>query len=375
MRCVELFAGAGGASLGLRAAGFTSVLQAEKDPDACATLRAAGFTDVLEGDVRDLSFQGVGPVDLLWSSPPCQSFSNLGLKAGFSDDRNGWPLTWDAVDRMRAAGGGPTWLVCENVLGVALHDTNCEPPSEACRGCYWDRVVAEFETRFAHVSWRVVNAADHGVPQRRERVFLAAGPTAFAWPTPTHSKAALAHAKWAGGSYWRRHDIPPEPSGPTPEEAVLVGVTAAVPRELPWVTVRDATGLTQAGRGETATAVARTVDDVSPTVTTRGTLYTNPCPGEVCSSATRVRKMRAEASAIRLEEADDILSQLEALSAERLGPPEDRRRLTVEELAALQAFPPGHPFSGTGVARYRQVGNAVPPLVAAALGRAVAEVL
>ena len=76
MRCVELFAGAGGAALGLERAGLQHSALVEWDASACATLRAAGLGPVVQGDVRDLAAveaAWVWPPDVLWSSFPCQA--------------------------------------------------------------------------------------------------------------------------------------------------------------------------------------------------------------------------------------------------------------------------------------------------------------
>ena len=99
MKCIELFAGAGGAALGLEAAGIEHAALCEWDPHACATLRAAGLGPVVEGDVRDLD--AIAAVagescDLLWSSFPCQAFSTAGKRLGAEDPRNDWPWTVDA---------------------------------------------------------------------------------------------------------------------------------------------------------------------------------------------------------------------------------------------------------------------------------------
>ena len=97
VRVLDLFAGAGGAALGLREAGFEHVACVERDPSAAATLRAAGFPAV-EADVRDLDYAALaGTIDVLWASPPCQAWSQANqhakLKGADDVERNGWPWT------------------------------------------------------------------------------------------------------------------------------------------------------------------------------------------------------------------------------------------------------------------------------------------
>lgn len=311
----------------------------------------------------------------------CQAFSQLGHKTGPDDARNGWPWTLEAIDRMVTAGAAPTWVLCENVAGLAMHassadcDGGLSPRPDACRACYWASIVAEFGKRFPWVGTFHVDAADYGVPQRRERVFLGAGPRPITWPTPTHSRAALVHSKWVTGEYWAKHRIAPDPGGPTPEDFRSGGLVGDRPPEKPWVTVRDVLPhLTSAIRVEIASAVARSVDEASPAVTGRGTMYTNPCPGEVCRTETRVRAMRASvpaAESVEDVDPDDWISVLQSNAAAPVPRIGDRRRLTPEELARIQGFPPGYPFAGGSTSQHRQVGNAVPPPLARALAEAV----
>jgi len=197
LRCLELFAGAGGAALGLERAGLHHAALCEWDRDACATLRAAGLGLVVEGDVRDLdaiaAAVGADPVDVLWSSFPCQAFSTAGKRLGAADERNGWPWTVAAIDRFR-----PTWMLGENVRGLLLHRSGCTAaggqrglfgtaPAEDCPGCYFERVILpDLRARFAHVGWWLLDAADYGVPQHRRRVILWAGPAPLVEPVPTH---------------------------------------------------------------------------------------------------------------------------------------------------------------------------------------------
>lgn len=368
MRAVTLFSGAGGADVGLRDAGCEHLLGVEWDDDAASAARAAGFP-VVTGDVRDLSlYAGLDSVDLLWASPPCQDWSTAGNRAGADGERNGWPWTIDVIDAIQ-----PTWLLAENVVGMVQAEAR-----EYVDGF----LLPELRKRFAHVDLRVLDAADYGVPQRRRRVIIAAGPHAMQWPEPTHSGQALAKAKWVTGDYWREWAEPSDvaiatglrgsdwsvdspaptlrdgngtagyylhgmdPVGhPSRQEArwlaqrQQVGLFASEPPEFarkPWRTVRQALGLGGVLAGgdpetvpDTRSERPRPSDEPAPAIGTKGNMYS----------------------------ASDRGTQ--------------RRRLTVEECATLQGFPAGYPFHGTKTCRYRQVGNAVPPPLARVLGGAV----
>lgn len=207
----SLFSGAGGADLGMRQAGLEHVFGIEWEKDAAATAVAAGFPVVL-GDVRSAEhYQNRPGVDLLWASPPCQDWSAAGERKGASGERNGWPWTWEAIDALRAAGSGPTWLLAENVPGLLQHKSSsaCKKPKgwkapatgwpewtgprfccldpAQCPAAYFHEVIlTEARKRFAWVTYWVLDAADFGVPQNRVRVFLAAGPHAVEAPRVTH---------------------------------------------------------------------------------------------------------------------------------------------------------------------------------------------
>jgi len=170
MNCVELFAGCGGAAVGLRRAGFTSLACVEADPHACASLEAAGFPAVR-------AWIGLGApdglatwcppdvaVDLLWGSPPCQPYSLAGDRQGADDARDGWPAMLDTIKVVR-----PTWVIVENVVGAPVEE--------------WAQQVAALGYV---VDYRTLDAADWGLPSHRRRVFLIAGPREYRWPLPTH---------------------------------------------------------------------------------------------------------------------------------------------------------------------------------------------
>ena len=117
MRVLELFAGAGGVSLGLHSAGFEHIACVEQDEDACATLRAAGFP-VVEQDVR--AYEELSRPDLMWASPPCQPGRLAGKRGASADNRNLWPETLRVIDLTQ-----PRWFAMENVKGLTYHKRGC----------------------------------------------------------------------------------------------------------------------------------------------------------------------------------------------------------------------------------------------------------
>jgi len=433
---VDLFAGAGGAALGLREAGIDALACVELDPDACAILRAAGFP-AIEADVRAVDWSPwAGSVDLLWASPPCQAFSVAGKRLGAADERNGWPWTLDAIDALC-----PTWTICENVPGLTFHRGDCSRLGALgdCPGCYWERwIIPEFQRRFRWVGVRTLDAADFGVPQRRHRVFLVGGPRPLQWPEPTHcDPAGLAQIQLFGapllrwrtvrdalglsvwldaqnirihggdepcgtlrgeaqakggkaGHYGSSLEAPLDPDGPSPTLRAQGAVDASghqggvaapqiavsqwprklflssqmapdpkhpdVPVDAPASTLRGGGGhdaphywLRTVGAGLRAGSEPERLDMPAPTV-----------------SASEEHGTRAHGRDGTMSGGPDRASDALYLAT-------GFRRLTVADCALLQDFPPDWPWAAarTKTARYRCVGNAVPPPMAKVLGEAV----
>lgn len=360
MKAIELFAGAGGAALGLEAAGVHHLALCEWDPDACATLRAAGLGPVVEGDVRDLD--AIAAVagescDLLWSSFPCQAFSTAGKRLGAKDDRNGWPWTVDAIDRFK-----PRWFLAENVRGLLCHRGDCDRrgPLEDCPGCYFERVIlVQLRERFEVVGWWLLDAADYGVPQHRRRVIIHAGPEPVTPPRATHGPGMFTK---------------------------------------PWVSMGEALGLSAQrvlGGGRNASDGTRSFRDLThePSTTVAAVQIGNAGPWVLSSSRNTAANPNQERPVPSWEPAPSIggkgnqmLSQPSlsitsadghgigsADSRDRLERTIGRRRLTVAECATLQGFPDDHPWHAcrTKTARYRAVGNAVPPRLAQVVAESV----
>ena len=411
MNVLTIFSGAGGADIGLRDAGLQHVLGVELDPVAARSARLGGF-HVLTDDVRTYDWQGVARrerVDLVWASPPCQDWSTAGNRLGADGERNGWPWTLDVLDAVR-----PAWLLAENVPGML---------SGSARS-YTRALLSELRRRFAWAEARVLDAADFGVPQRRRRVIFAAGPHPLQWPDPTHSGEALAVAKWRTGSYWRELgvDTVGKPSRAEARwleqydaEQAQVGLFGqALPDRYglrPWRTVRQALGLGGMLGGMRNTENHPTqerpapTDEPSPTVGGGGNLiwqlHTNQTTGNGSKRGPRRHVVGVDRPAPTVRAQDGTGHQLtwsedpkhptvcleQPCTTLRSGgdghaaPPtwvrldSGRRRLTPEECAALQGFPPGYRFAGTKTSIYKQIGNAVPPPLAQALGEAVQRAL
>src|SRR5262245_1190725 len=169
---IDLFAGAGGLSLGLQAAGWELVAAVERDHDACETYRANVGDHVVEASIEDVDAADLPDCDLIAGGPPCQGFSYAG-KRDPNDPRN---RLWREFFRI-VEGKQPAWVLIENVRGMLSAGED-------------KALVTAFAKIGYHVSPYLLNAADYGVPQRRLRVFYVGNRLGLPnpCPTPTHAR-------------------------------------------------------------------------------------------------------------------------------------------------------------------------------------------
>jgi len=154
---IDLFAGIGGIRLGLEAAGMRCVFSSEIDPAARAAYRAT-FGDEPEGDIKSIDASSVPDHDLLAAGFPCQSFSISGRQGGFSDARG--TLFFEILRIAKEK--RPSVLLLENVKHIIHHDG----------GRTFRIILASLEECGYRPSWEILNAADFGVSQNRERVAI-----------------------------------------------------------------------------------------------------------------------------------------------------------------------------------------------------------
>ena len=269
LKSIELFAGAGGLSVGVARAGFEHLAVVEFNPHACSTLRANKEREVnfvrnwpiIEADVRTVSFQGYdGQVDLLAGGPPCQPFSLGGKHRGRKDSRDLFPELVRAVRECR-----PKMILVENVKGLlrkafaeyfAYVLAQLERPSCLLKdGETWleHSIRLQKEPSYCeglgyNLTYRCINTADYGSAQKRWRVIILGIRkdlnTLPEFPRATCSEDALLWDKWVSGDYWDRHKIAKKdrviPGSRTEKRVEVLRSSLFCPPTDPWRTVRDA---------------------------------------------------------------------------------------------------------------------------------------
>lgn len=380
MKSVELFAGAGGLAMGVALAGFDSLAVVEWDRWACDTIREnqrRGFPVVQnwplwEGDVREFDWLSIPEdIDLLAGGPPCQPFSMGGKHKAFGDKRDMFPVTMEVVRKLR-----PKAFIFENVKGLTRSNfanyyqyillglefpevfrKESEPWLEHLK-----RLQIEKTSGALHLSRltynvvpTLVNAADHGVPQKRERVFIVGFRSdlgvKWSFPRATHSLDALLRSQWVTGEYWDRHGIARSHRPGVP--ARLVGRVRKLsanlfpPQEKPWRTVRDALMDVPDPRWHGVRSF------LNHNFQDGAKIY----PGHTGSPLDLPAKT--------LKAGDHGVPGGENMMVLETG---GARYFSARESARLQTFPDGYVFHGSWTEIMRQLGNAVP----VALGRKVA---
>lgn len=167
---------------------------ADNDPAACAALAHNHPTVPNLGDITEIDYTGVEPVDLLTAGFPCQDVSCAGARAGLGKGtRTGvWSHVARAIEELR-----PPHVLLENVRGLTSAKADCD--LEYCPGCMGDRedrimracgvVFGDLASLGYDAEWDCVRASEAGVCHRRERIFI------LAWPTDTEGDPGRGNAR------------------------------------------------------------------------------------------------------------------------------------------------------------------------------------
>lgn len=368
---IDLFAGAGGLSLGFEQAGFDVRAAVEIDPihavvhefnfPQCAVIPRS-VVGLSAAQVRIAAGLGNEPVDVVFGGPPCQGFSMIGHRS-FEDPRNRLVLEFvRLVDEL-----GAKYFVFENVKGLTVGKH---------RG-FLDDLVRAFEARGYDVvlPWKVLNAAFFGVPQHRERLFLIGAKRGL--PLPAYPAVTTYPADGAP-----RMDVE---RGPTVEDAIGDLPDADALEEL---NESDCAVTAQLGNPSDYASEMRVMEEgdwhygyrrnwVSSVLTgswrTEHTDISKARFAETAPGATepisRFYKLRAEGLSNTLRAGTD--GARGAFTSPRPIHYRYSRCVTVREMARLHGFPDWFRFHWTKWHGARQIGNAVPP----PLGRAVAAMI
>ena len=301
MKVVSLFSGAGGLDLGFKMAGHDIVWANDVYEDAVNTYRHNLGDHIVLGDIAQIDIKDIPACDIVIGGFPCQGFSVANMKRHEQDSRNELYKQLVRVIKNKQ----PKFFLAENVKGI----------TSLAKGKIFEMIIGDFTSLGYKVKYKVLNAADYGVPQTRQRVIIIGVRNDvefdYEYPSPTNARnGSNGLPNWV--SVGKIMKLIPDPD---------------LPNDLPNHEYSKYKLNFNGYLGH------RMIDPLkpAPTVTARG----DNKGGVVI-----------------------------------LPHPNGKRRMSCRELAAVQSFPLDYEFCGARSSVYRQIGNAVPPL----LGFAVANV-
>ena len=299
---VSLFAGAGGLDLGFENAGFKTIWANDFDHDACETHKLWSSAKVVEGDIGKVDFSTIPDSDIISGGFPCQGFSLAGPRK-IDDSRNSLYRYFVELVRQKQ----PKIFVAENVKGLLTLGG----------GQIADAILSDFSDKGYNVTISLVNAADYGVPQDRQRIIIVGVKKEygkkFVMPEPFDKQVTLKEAL---------KDLP----DPKDDEVCMAPYSSRYMsrnRKRGW-------------------------DEIA---------YTVP------AMAKQVTLWPGSPDMIKLGTDEWKFGEGKT------------RRLSYKEAAAIQTFPKDMVFCGDLTSKYKQIGNAVPVKLAEVVAREVYRML
>lgn len=351
MNAISLFSGAMGLDLGIERAGFTIRVCVEMDKWAVQTIKANTKIPVIDRDINTVTtdeiLQTAGinkdEVTLVVGGPPCQAFSTAGKQRGLADFRGNVILQYlRVVSDIR-----PPYFILENVRGLLSAKLNYVPLDyleydsiRSIKGSVLQFITNEFKKLGYGISYALLDSANYGVPERRERVVVIGHlGERIPIPSPTHTKeGGYGTSIWntlrdAIGDLEEREDLHYIPLRPKSIPYMQLLREGQNWRDLPSEVAREAMGKAyELSGGKTGFFRRLRFDEPSPTLVTSPTM-----PATLLCHPTKLRP------------------------------------LSIEEYARIQMFPDDWKFQGRIETIYKQIGNAVPVGLGYAIGHQVME--
>lgn len=360
MKSVEIFAGGGGLALGVASAGFKHSYLVEWDKDSAKTLYQNNIkfglpedtSKIFNGDIHQVDFSKyLDKIDLVSGGPPCQPFSIGGKHKAFNDKRDLFSEATRTLNEIK-----PRAFIFENVRGLLRKSFSkyfgyivlqlTYPGLQRRENQGWLDHLEQLEKYHTNaqdkdihynVIFRLVNAADYGIPQKRERVFIVGFRSdvnaKWSFPKATHSEKALNYIKFGTKEYWERYSIKTKSDNHFIEHE-FPNLDNLIK---PWVTVRDA------------------IFDLPDPI----------YPNDILN-----HKMQVGAKIYKGHTGSSLDEPAKTIKAGSHGVPGGEnmvvldngsvRYFTVREAARLQTFPDDYFFPCSWTESMRQIGNAVP---------------
>ncbi len=302
MKVISLFSGAGGLDLGFSLEGHEIVWANDCFPEAVETYRL-NIGDHIDGrDIRDVPSEEIPDADILIGGFPCQGFSVANMNRSESDPRNFLYKEMVRVLRDKQ----PKYFLAENVRGLVSMG----------KGAVLEMIINDFSALGYKVQYKVLTAADYGVPQMRVRLLILGVRDDLNVEVP----------------------FPPTPTHADPAKAAQLGLR-------PWVTVGE------------ALAHFPEPEEINNIPNHENSKYKLRFNGHIGHRTINADKPSPTVTARGDDKGGVVV----------LHHPNNHRRMTARELAAVQSFPDDFVFVGPKTTAYRQIGNAVPPKLAQAL--------
>lgn len=343
MIAADLFSGVGGLSQGFISAGFEIAFAVEFDKDiAKAYAYNHPETEMINEDICSIDVEEVKKrhphIDLIMGGPPCQGFSQKGKRLSINDPRNFlFQQFVRFVDSFR-----PKFFVLENVPNIITTSD----------GYFKNQIIESFSNLGYTVNCGVLSASEFGIPQDRHRaVFIGVlGSTGIELPAPPHKKVTIQEAIY---------DLPFIGSGEG--------------EEVSKYDKKASSEYQKALRGKSKVLYNHVATKHSDLAIERLKLIPKGAGREVLPAEHRTKSIYSGTWCRLLEDgiAPTITTRFDTPSSGRFTHPVLNRCLTVREAARIQSFPDSFKFYGNKTSQMKQVGNAVPPLLAYAIAEQI----